>query len=99
MGTPAAGDFLLTKKDILTTMTGVEEVNCNGNQTMLDGKIVIKLYKNDIKPIKLNGSILHLDHNKHDRTGMPPNWRNDYKNDNNWGFNNRSILFGIIIKN
>lgn len=91
MGTPAAGDFLLTKKDILTTMTGFEEFNCNGNQTMLDGKIVIKLYKNDIKPIKLNGSILHLDHNKHDRTGMPPNWRNDYKNDNNWGFNNRSL--------
>ena len=53
--------------------------------------IEIEASKNSLSYIKLNGSILHLDHNKHDRSGTPKNWQNDYKNDNNWGFNNRSL--------
>lgn len=92
MGTPAAGDFLLAEKDIFMYMTGFqEEFNSNGNQTMLDSKLVIKLFKNNIKPIKINGSILHLDHNKHDRTGRPSSMIVDYKNNDSWGFNNKSI--------
>jgi hypothetical protein len=35
----------------------------------------------------LNGSILHLDHKKHDRTGGSINWMNSYDNDDTWGFN------------
>ena len=43
---------------------------------MLDSKLNLLSYlKNNIKPIKINGSILHLDHNKHDRTGADlPVW-------------------------
>ena len=91
MGGPASGDFLLSKKSIFLEMTGFHEFICNGNQTMLDGKIVCKLYNNNIKPVLINGSLLHLDHNKHDRSGFPNNWTADYKNNNNWGFNNNKL--------
>lgn len=93
IGTPASGDFVLTKKEILVNTTGYFEEYSNGNQTMLDGKLLINLYKKGVTPVKINGSILHLDHKKHDRSGKPNNWTETYINEkNNWGFNNYNLL-------
>lgn len=92
IGTPASGDFVLTTNEILVNMTGYYEEYSNGNQTMLDGKLLINLYKNGVKPIQLEGSILHLDHKKHDRSGKPTNWTEKYINQKNiWGFNSYNI--------
>jgi hypothetical protein len=88
MGTPASGDFLLTQRQLFINMTGYHEEFSNGNQSLLDGKLVIKLYNNKIIPTLIKGSIFHLDHKKHDRSGGKGNWTENYKNDENtWGFN------------
>lgn len=90
MGGPASGDFLLTSKNILLDMKGFCETkeNNNGNEANCDGQLIIKLYNNNIKPVLLNGSILHLDHKKHDRSGGSHSWYCDYNNNDTWGFNN-----------
>lgn len=92
IGTPASGDFVLTTKEILVNMTGYCEEYSNGNQSMLDGKILINLYKKGVVPCQIEGSILHLDHKKHDRAGKPNDWTEKYINEKNiWGFNNYNI--------
>lgn len=95
MGTPASGDFLLTTRCNYINLTGYHEIKSNGNQAMLDGKLVIKMYTSDIKPIVLSGSIMHLDHKKHDRSGGDYlNWKNDYNNEQDeWGFNKYKLNF------
>ena len=93
LGTPASGDFLLTSKDILMNVRGYDEnFISSGNQTMLDGKLCYKLHYSNIKPNCIQGSIMHLDHKKHNRSGFPPNWTNDYTNNANWGFMNYNII-------
>jgi hypothetical protein len=96
MGSPASGDFILVSKKTFFDMKGFCETknNNNGNEAYCDGQLIIKMYNNNIMPVILNGSILHLDHKKHDRSGGSGyHWINDYTNDDTWGFN----LF--VIKN
>jgi len=93
LGTPASGDFLLTKKNYLNNATGYDETHIStGNQTMLDGKLCYRLHYCNIIPKCINGSIMHLDHKKHNRSGVPLNWRSDYINNDGWGFNDYSIV-------
>ena len=90
IGTPASGDFVLIQNEILVNITGYHEEYSLGNQTSLDGKLLVNLYNNKIKPIVLGGSILHLDHKKHNRSGQT-DMVGLYKNNKNWGFNNYTI--------
>ena len=95
MGTPASGDFILVSKKTFLNMKGFCEtkINNNGNEAYCDGQLIIKMYNHKIMPVVLNGSILHLDHKKHDRSGGGWGWTNNYENDDTWGFNS------FVIKN
>lgn len=91
IGTPASGDFLLASKENLIRSTGYYEEFSKGNQTMLDGKLCIKLYNMKLKPVLIEGSIMHLHHKKHDRSGNHNIWTDDYKNGEYWGFKDFEI--------
>jgi hypothetical protein len=71
IGTPAAGDFLLCKKEYFVNIaTGYEEEyifngKLEGMQTYCDGRILINLLSKGIEPFCLKGSILSYLHDKH----------------------------------
>lgn len=88
IGGPAAGDFILTKRINFIKITGFNEVLVR-NVTNVDGQCIYKLYKNNMHPIFLGGSIMHLHHKKHDRSGHV-NYLSNYENGDNWGLNNIS---------
>lgn len=92
IGTPASGDFTLSSKEAFLEMKGYMERISNGNETMCDGRLLIKMYKNGYIPKQLNGNLMHLDHKKHNRSGMAKDyWQNNYNNEDNWGFNDFEI--------
>ena len=93
MGTPAAGDFILTTKDnFINISKGFDETqNTNGNkqQTHMDGNIVINMYQNGLIPKELKGSVLHLDHAKpHEKDFNIEPYTKGYENIENWGLLN-----------
>ena len=90
MGTPAAGDFILTTKDnFINKSKGFDEsrdTNENKQQTRMDGNIVINMYQNGLIPQELKGSVLHLDHAKpHEKDLDIEPYTMGYKNIENWG--------------
>jgi hypothetical protein len=92
LGTPASGDFTATSKNIFLKIGGFAEIKSNGNESMLDGRLIFNLYYNNVMPIKLNGNILHLDHKKHNRNGSDNNnWKSRYTNPTNWGLYNYDL--------
>jgi dolichol-phosphate mannosyltransferase len=100
LGCAAAGDFLLaTKEDIIEFGKGYDEENPDhrkpsqkysavgsygGSHCGMDSEILTNLFFNGIKPIKMEGSIMHLDHAKPAREGRL--LRTRYNNTENWGF-------------
>jgi hypothetical protein len=90
MGGPASGDFTLTSKKTLFDIQGYPEHISNGNEASSDGALIVKMYTNNIKPVCLNGNILHLDHKKHSRSGGTVT--HTYTNSDNWGFNDYNMI-------
>lgn len=100
LGCAASGDFLLaTKKDIIAFGKGYDEENLDhrkisqkyssvgsygGSHCGMDSEILTNLFFNGISPVKLSGSIMHLDHAKPAREGRLLKTR--YENIENWGF-------------
>ena len=90
IGTPAAGDFVLTTKNNFINVAGgydeIQPSHFNNKQGSLDGNLVINLYLSEIKPVCLSGSIMHLDHAKPGfelRHGTRS--YSKYTNNDNWG--------------
>jgi hypothetical protein len=93
LGTAAAGDFVLTKRNNILLVGGYNETikrkKTKTRQAGLDGQLLMNLYLQGILPKKLEGSILTFDHNKilrHDY-GVP---QISYINNANWGLANYS---------
>ena len=88
LGTPASGDFVLTKKEnFIDKAMGYNETrntNANMQQTNLDGGIILNLFKAGIQPTKLNNSILHLDHAKPHQKDYSSTMH-EYVNPPHWG--------------
>jgi len=100
LGCPAAGDFLLASRDTLIAFgKGYDEENpmhrkasqrysavgsYGGSHGGMDSEILTNLYFNGIMPVKLDGSIMHLDHAKPLREGKL--LKLQYDNIDNWGF-------------
>ena len=84
IGTPAAGDFLLTKKENFVGYDETHDTNPNKQQTNMDSNILYTMVNLGIRPKPLEGSILHLDHGKpHEKEGfINPS---PYKNRDDWG--------------
>lgn len=84
LGTPAAGDFLLSKKENFVGYNENIDTNPTKQQTSMDGNILFTMYSQGIYPCQLNGSILHLDHAKpHQKEGHLDS--NPYINRKDWG--------------
>lgn len=88
LGTPAAGDFVLTKTTNVLQVGGYNESGkrkfTRTRQAGLDGQLLMNLYIQGVLPKKLKGSIVTYDHNKilrHDY-GVP---QKSYVNNANWG--------------
>lgn len=105
LGCPAAGDFLLAKKEVIINKgKGYDEENINhrrpsqqyssigsygGSHGGMDSEILTNMYFNGIIPRMLKGSIMHLDHAKPSREGGLMTFR--YDNIKNWGFSDFSL--------
>ncbi len=89
LGTPAAGDFLLSKKSNFVGYNENHDTSPTKQQTSMDGNILFAMYHNGTTPIQLEGSILHLDHAKpHEKEGLLDS--NPYVNREDWGM--RKVL-------
>jgi hypothetical protein len=105
LGCPAAGDFLLaTRETLIKYGKGYDEENPNHRKTSqryssvgsyggshggMDSEILTNLFFNGIKPVKMEGSIMHLDHAKPNREGGLLKLR--YENIINWGFSDHRL--------
>jgi hypothetical protein len=106
LGCPAAGDFLLaTKQTLIEKGRGYDEENPDhrrpsqrysaqgsygGSHCGMDSEILSNLYVRGIGPVKMQGSIMHLDHAKPAREGRL--LRTKYENTTNWGFSDHQLF-------
>jgi hypothetical protein len=84
LGTPAAGDFLLSRKDNFCGYDERHDTSPTKQQTNMDSNILFTMYHQGVKPVELSGSILHLDHGKpHEKEGAINH--QPYENVSDWG--------------
>jgi hypothetical protein len=88
IGTPAAGDYVLTRLQNVLNVQGYNESTSRRRsktrQAGIDGQLLMSPYLRGIHPFKLRGSVLTYDHNKIKRRDYGVA-EESYQNESNWG--------------
>ena len=96
IGTPAAGDYVLTRLQNVLHVQGYNESTSRRRsrtrQAGIDGQLLMSLYLRGIHPFKLKGSVITYDHNKIKRRDYGVA-EESYQNDSNWGLADIKVEF------